>query len=151
QPTYKEGPSSEDDEEQDFGGGFNDDEEEEDVEPDPPTRKPTAIVTLKVGDALKRQQENSEQFSAYRRTTRRNRGASEDIFALTNSGRHMETVHRQTHSPEAETALPNRRASRETRALKQVTTQQEGGVNNDTQNKYSKPEEYEIDETTTEI
>ena len=148
QPIYKEGPSSEEDGEQDFGG---DDEEEEDIEPDSPTRKPTAIVTLKIGDALKRQQENPEQFSAWRRTTRRNRGASEDIFALTNSGRHMETVHRQTRSPEAETALPNRRASRETRGFKQVTTQQEGGVDNDTHNNYSKTEEYEIDETTTEI
>ena len=154
QPVYKEGPSSEDDEEQDLGGGFDEDEEEEeqDVEPDPPAKKPkSTIVTLKIGNALKRQQDSPEQFSAHRRTTRRNRGASEDIFALTNSGRHMETVHRQTRSPEADIALPNRRASRETRASKQVPAQQEGGVNNDTQNNYSKTEEYEIDETTTEI
>ncbi|KAJ5744068.1 hypothetical protein N7533_008938 [Penicillium manginii] len=53
-----------------------------------------------------------EALQPTRRTTRRTRGASEDIYALTNSGRHMETVERGTISPEAEGLRRNSRGRR---------------------------------------
>lgn len=84
--TYEE-PS---DEEQSFG------DEEDGDEPEissPPPKKAT-VVTLKV-----RPEALSDLTT--RRVTRQTRGASEDMYALTNSGHHMETVERGTMSPEA--------------------------------------------------
>lgn len=138
-PVYREGASSSDDEEQENGV----DEEEEPAEPSPPAKKQkSTVVTLKVGDALKRQYLIQQQQMANRRTTRRTRGASEDIFALTNSGRNMETIQRATRSPEAEAVQPTRRGSRETRDSKNFIVEEEEN---------EKPTEEEIDETTTDI
>ncbi|KAE8408794.1 hypothetical protein BDV37DRAFT_278799 [Aspergillus pseudonomiae] len=111
----------------------DDDNETEDTSP---KKRKTAVVTLKLGDALKRQ---PQQDQGSRRVTRRTRGASEDIYALTNSGRHVETVERGTHSPEAEVIRPNRRGSRSSKQVPTVMEEDE-----DTQ---EKQEEY-IEETT---
>ncbi|KAF5863427.1 hypothetical protein ETB97_010189 [Aspergillus alliaceus] len=116
-----------------------DDENDEESELPSPKKRKSAVVTLKLGDALKRQ---PQQDQANRRVTRRTRGASEDIYALTNSGRHVETVERGTHSPEAEIIRPNRRGSR---SLKQVPV-----VMEEEEETQEKQEEY-IEETTTEI
>ncbi|OJJ31837.1 hypothetical protein ASPWEDRAFT_53635 [Aspergillus wentii DTO 134E9] len=117
-------------------------DEEDQVRPvSPQKNRKSTVITLKVGNALKRQQ--APDFSGNRRMTRRTRDPSEDIYALTNSGRHAETVHCGTHSPEAEAIQPNRRGSR---ASKNVIPEEE---ENDTQ-----PNEDEVDvvdETTMEI
>lgn len=85
-----------------------DDEDNEHITNSPPKRKRT-VVKLKLRPEILSQPD----LLANRRTTRRNRGASEDIYALTNSGRHMETVERGTMSPEAEVKRQGSRASRE--------------------------------------
>ncbi|PIG69067.1 AAA family ATPase [Aspergillus arachidicola] len=126
-PLYNEADSS----------SIEDDDSES--EQTSPKKRKTAVVTLKLGDALKRQ---PQQDQGNRRVTRRTRGASEDIYALTNSGRHVETVERGTHSPEAEVIRPNRRGSR---SSKQVPT-----VMEEDEETQEKQEEY-IEETTTEI
>lgn len=131
-PVYDEGASTSE-EEQGNGDG---DEDEEEPSPPPKKRKST-IITLKIPNTHKMQQ----ALEPNRRITRRTRGASEDIYALTNSGRHMEAVGRATHSPEADEPLQKRRASRETRALKNVAM-------GDTV--VEKAEEYEVDETMTD-
>jgi hypothetical protein len=115
-----------------------DDDDDEVGESSPPKKRRTAVVTLKVGEALRLHPQADQ---GNRRVTRRTRGSSEDIYALTNSGRHVETVERGTHSPEAEMLRRNRRGSR---ASKQVPVVEE---EDETQ---EKQEEY-IDETTTEI
>lgn len=95
-PLYEE-PGSEEDE-------LLDDEIEDDDEPDPaPPPKKRKIVTLKLRPEL------LQTPLAPRRITRATRDASEDIYALTNSGRHMQTVQRGTLSPEPQ---PPTRASR---------------------------------------
>jgi hypothetical protein len=99
-PLYEE-PS---DEEDSLGDDEDEDEEPEAVPPDPHKR---TIVKLKVRPEILQE----AQFSS-KRTTRRTRGASEDIYALTNSGRHMETVERGTLSPEAQPGRGSRRSSR---------------------------------------
>ena len=134
-PAYNENASTSEDE---LGiGADDDDEEEEDLNPPQKKRKST-IVTLKIPNTDKMLQ----ALEPNRRTTRRTRGASEDIYALTNSGRHMEAVGRATHSPEADEPLQKRRASRETRASKNVVT-------GDTI--VEKTGEYEVDETMTDF
>ncbi|KAL4883642.1 hypothetical protein BJY04DRAFT_226375 [Aspergillus karnatakaensis] len=85
-------------------------DEDEDVAP-----SPKKVVKLKVGNVLKKQ--GLSDFSGVRRTTRRTRDPSEDILALTNSGRHVETVERGTHSPEAERT---RRSSRGAKRIPEV-------------------------------
>ena len=132
-PTYNEDETSsiEDDPDEDADG---------DSEPIPssPRKRKSAVVTLKVGDALKRQPPEDHQL-AHRRITRRTRGASEDIYALTNSGRHMETVERATLSPDADADMP-RRGRRGSRASKR------------TPGFAAKPDDLDvIDETTMEI
>ncbi|KAE8144270.1 hypothetical protein BDV25DRAFT_167233 [Aspergillus avenaceus] len=110
------------------------DEDDEMNEPPPPKGRKSAVVKLKVGEALK----HSPPLDPNRRVTRRTRGASEDIYALTNSGRHVQTVERGTHSPEAEKVPLTRRGSR---ASKQVPVIEEEDET------IEKQEEY-IDETT---
>lgn len=84
----------------------DDEDEGEDFSPQP---RKSAIVKLKIRPEVLQE----PQFNPGRRTTRRTRGASEDIYALTNSGRHMETIERGTLSPEAEdTRRDTRRGSR---------------------------------------
>jgi hypothetical protein len=102
-PVYNEGDSNSD--EDDFG-------EADDSEPTrSPKKRKSTVVTLKV-NALKRQPFPESG----RRMTRRTRDPSEDIVALTNSGRHMELVERGTHSPEME-ARRSRRGSRASKRL----------------------------------
>ncbi|EAW20078.1 chromatin segregase YTA7 [Aspergillus fischeri NRRL 181] len=102
-PVYNEGDSSSVDD--DFG-------EPDDSEPTrSPKKRKSTVVTLKV-NALKRQ----PLPESGRRMTRRTRDPSEDIVALTNSGRHMELVERGTHSPEME-ARRSRRGSRASKRL----------------------------------
>lgn len=69
----------------------NDEDEELPEEPSPKKRK-TSIVKLKVNPEFLAR---PELFTT-RRTTRHNRLPSEDIYALTNSGRHMQTIQRGT-------------------------------------------------------
>lgn len=99
-PIYDEGDS------ESIDGDENDDDEEEVVDP-----SPKKVVKLKVGDGLKRQA-LQEIYSGTRRTTRRTRDPSEDIYALTNSGRHAQTVQRGTHSPEADRGRRSSRGSK---------------------------------------
>lgn len=106
-PVYNEGESSSfDDREED---DEDEDEEESAVIKHSPGSKRSNVITLKVGKALK-SQFGSEPFQSSRRSTRHNRDPSEDIYALTNSGRHVETVERGTHSPEAQISRPRRGA-----------------------------------------
>ncbi|PYI19175.1 AAA-domain-containing protein [Aspergillus violaceofuscus CBS 115571] len=135
-PVYNEGDTSsiEDD-------TPNDDEA--DVQTSPKKRKST-VVKLKVGNALKRQaQAPLDNFQGTRRVTRRTRDPSEDIYALTNSGRHMETVERGTQSPEMESRL--RRGSRASKRIPVLDEEEEG------ESQTKQEEEEVIDETTNEI
>lgn len=150
-PAYNEGPTSSDDDEQENDIDAHGEEDEE--EPDLPAKKQkSTVLTLKLPPAALRRQTEilQQQNGGNRRITRRMRAESEEIIALTNSGRHVETVQRATRSPEAGAPLA-RRPSRETRGLKQVIVEEEeedttmGNHNND------KTEEYVVDETTTEI
>jgi SpoVK/Ycf46/Vps4 family AAA+-type ATPase len=124
-PIYNEGSDSIEDEEE---------EDEEDVVP-----SPKKLVKLKV-NALKRQT-FSDNHTGTRRTTRRNRDPSEDIYALTNSGRHVQTVQKGTHSPEAERG---RRSSRGSKRAPEVK-----GEADEADAKMEDPEV--IEETLTEI
>ncbi|KAJ5612627.1 AAA family ATPase [Penicillium lagena] len=105
QLVYAE-PSS-DDEDEAKDEDEDEDEDEEDADASPPQKK-SKVISLKVPP---------EAFDN-RRITRRHRGPSEDMYALTNSGHHMETIRRGTRSPE--TALPPRHGSRSNRAVKQL-------------------------------
>ncbi|KAJ5491520.1 Tat-binding [Penicillium diatomitis] len=104
--TYQE-PSDEE--------SFGDDEDGEPPEVSSPPYKKKTVVKLKLPPEILAQPE-----LITRRTTRRTRGASEDMYALTNSGHHMETVERGTQSPE--TAAQRRRNSR---GFKQPVIQEE--------------------------
>ncbi|KAJ6013996.1 Tat-binding [Penicillium herquei] len=84
-PTYEEGPSDAD---EDL------DAEGETVDETSPKKK-SSMVTLRLPPAVLSQ----PAFTSTRRTTRRTRDVSEDIVALTNSGRHIQTVERGTRSP----------------------------------------------------
>lgn len=142
-PAYDEGPS---DEEQDNVEEEEEDEDDEDEqEPNPPQKRKSTIITLKLPNK-DRMREALEQSLGNRRITRRTRGASEDIFALTNSGRHAEAVQRATHSPEASEPLQNRRASRETRGLKNVVVGGHGSHISEEKSEYD-----EIDEAMADI
>ncbi|CRL29564.1 Bromodomain [Penicillium camemberti] len=104
-PHYEE-PDSEED-------PLNDDAENETR--DPAARKST-VIKLKL----------PPNYLAYsKRVTRRTRDASEDIYALTNSGRHIHTVERGTHTPEAEIPSPSRRVSRVDRMAKRTIIDEE--------------------------
>ncbi|KAJ5752398.1 hypothetical protein N7520_009315 [Penicillium odoratum] len=81
------------------------DDEDDELAPESPPKRKRTVVKLKLRPEILSQ--------ANRRTTRRTRGASEDIYALTNSGRHMETVERGTMTPEAEVQRHGSRAPRE--------------------------------------
>lgn len=128
-PVYNEEESS----------SVEDEADGDDMEPaSPPKKRRSTVVRLKVGDALKRQPPVD---SGNRRMTRRTRGASEDIYALTNSGRHMEMVERATRSPEAEAVRRPRRGSQPKKQPPVVEEEEES---------QTKQEEY-IDETTMEV
>lgn len=144
-PQYNEGPSSSDEaEEQQENGTGGHDEDEDELDP-PAKKQKSTVIRLKI-PALKRQYEMMQQSQPNRRITRRMRAESEEIYALTNSGRHVETVERATRSPEADAPLANRRPSRETRAAKHVILEEE--EENITVNNNAKADEYVVDETT---
>ncbi|KAJ5658117.1 uncharacterized protein N7484_001766 [Penicillium longicatenatum] len=84
-----------------------DDEDDEAIKSPPKTKR--TVVKLKLRPEILSQPD----LLVNRRTTRRTRGASEDIYALTNSGRHMETVERGTASPDPEVRRQGSRAPRE--------------------------------------
>lgn len=87
-PHYEEPDSNEELLNED---GDNEDGEEE-LQASPPRK--SAVIKLKL----------PPKYLAYsKRVTRHTRDASEDIYALTNSGRHMHTVERGTRSPDADT------------------------------------------------
>ncbi|CAG8376137.1 unnamed protein product [Penicillium salamii] len=101
-PTYEE-PDSEE---------VIDDDEEVTRAPSP--RRSTILKLRVPRHALEQQQQQPSQYLEFRRhVTRHTREPSEDIYALTNSGRHMETVQRGTVSPPAD--VPSRRTSRTNR------------------------------------
>ncbi|KAJ5313856.1 CAZyme family CE10 [Penicillium atrosanguineum] len=99
-PLYEE-PS--DDEETPAG----DEDEDSKSAMVPPSPLKSTIVKLKIPRAVL---QDAQLYS--RRITRRTRGASEDMYALTNSGHHMQTVERGTLSPEAQIGHGTRRSSR---------------------------------------
>ncbi|KAJ9225311.1 hypothetical protein DTO169C6_2341 [Paecilomyces variotii] len=101
-PVYNEGESSSFDEGAEDEENEDDDEDQSPVKKPPPRSKRSNVIKLKVGSALK-SQFGAQAFQSSRRSTRHNRDPSEDIYALTNSGRHVQTVERGTHSPEAPT------------------------------------------------
>lgn len=74
------------------------------------TPSPKKVVKLKV-NGLKRQAQ-ADGYTGPRRMTRRTRDPSEDIFALTNSGRHAQIAQQGTHSPEADRGRRSSRASK---------------------------------------
>ncbi|KAJ5936398.1 Tat-binding [Penicillium verhagenii] len=104
-PLYEE-PDSEED-----PSAVDDDGDDEDEEPiiKAPVKKTRTIVKLKLRPEILSQPE----LLGNRRTTRRTRDPSEDIYALTNSGRHMEAVERGTKSPETAVKRQGSRAPRE--------------------------------------
>ncbi|KAJ5242501.1 uncharacterized protein N7469_000828 [Penicillium citrinum] len=120
EPSDEEEPIEDEDEDQDADADADADVDvDADEEDDHASPKKSAIVTLKLNPEILQQ----PQFMPGRRTTRRTRGASEDIYALTNSGRHMETVRRGTLSPEVESSRQNprgRRSSKQPAALSEV-------------------------------
>ena len=76
-------------------------EEEEKVEDSEPTSPPKKIVKLKVPN-LKRQISTdvpNDNFPVTRRSSRHTRNTSDDVFALSNSGRHVETVRQGSREP----------------------------------------------------
>jgi hypothetical protein len=83
-------------------------EDDGDETQSPPPRKSNVLKLRVPRRAL--QQQPAQYLEYQKRVTRHTRDPSEDIYALTNSGRHMETVQRGTVSPEAD--IPARRASR---------------------------------------
>lgn len=100
-PVYREDDSNSDEDNVDDKnhGDIADEvkDETENMKAAPRTRKST-LVKLKIGPPAKGQSDAANL--ATRRTTRHTRDPSEDIYALTNSGRHVETVERGTRSPE---------------------------------------------------
>lgn len=95
-PVYKEESDEDENEGQESDDGNA--EADEDSKPQTQTKK-SNIITLKVGGALKRQF-GSDTGPTTRRITRQRRGASEELYALTSSGRHVETVGRASHTPQ---------------------------------------------------
>ena len=88
----------------------DDAEDDEDTRPAPASRnRKSALVTLKVGDALKYIPGTN------RRSTRQTRRSSGDMHALTNSGNHVDNVGHAAHTPGAESEQVSRRGSRSTR------------------------------------
>ncbi|PWY72513.1 AAA-domain-containing protein [Aspergillus sclerotioniger CBS 115572] len=130
-PIYNEGESS----------SIEDDTNDENMARTPPPKRKSTVVTLKVGNALKRQAP-LENFPGPRRVTRRTRDPSEDFHALTTSGRHIETVERRaTYSPE----MDRRRGSRGSKRAPVLEEEEEEEMQ-------PKQEDDEmIDETTMEV
>jgi hypothetical protein len=98
-PQYKEEDSAVEDDAEAIESEKekDEDDEEENTKPQPqPRTRKSNVITLK----LPRRQPTPDAYQGTRRSTRHHRELSEDIYALTNSGRHVETVERATHSPE---------------------------------------------------
>ncbi|KAL2824521.1 hypothetical protein BDW59DRAFT_147457 [Aspergillus cavernicola] len=95
-PVYNEGDSS----------SLENDEEADEM-PSPTKKQKSTVVKLRVGKHA-----FSNNLTGPRRMTRRTRDPSEDIYALTNSGRHIETITRGTRSPEVERGRRSSRGSK---------------------------------------
>ncbi|KAH8701142.1 putative AAA family ATPase [Talaromyces proteolyticus] len=110
-PVYKEDDSEDEKElddasdqgakEEDDGDGEREQEEHEEVPIEAPSRRTRRnVITLKVGRSLKRLP-TPDLHRETRRSTRHHRDPSEDIYALTNSGRHVETVEHGIPNPDS--------------------------------------------------
>jgi hypothetical protein len=104
-PVYKEDDSNSDDD-----NGVEEDEAEDGLEEvkSPRRTRRSNVITLKIGRGTKRQPTPDVLQQGTRRSTRHTRDRSEDIYALTNSGRHVETIERGTRSPEIQPLQPRR-------------------------------------------
>ncbi|EEA22244.1 AAA family ATPase, putative [Talaromyces marneffei ATCC 18224] len=124
-PLYKEDSDdeeqSEEEEEED-----EDDDEEKETKPPPKTRR--NVITLKLGQAAKKQAALDEN-QRTRRSTRHNRDPSEDIYALTNSGRHVETIEEGVVAA-AQAPRSTRRASKTVAGATPIEEEDENGSNN---------------------
>ncbi|KAJ5082025.1 hypothetical protein N7532_011068 [Penicillium argentinense] len=110
QPKYEERS----DEEEFSGDNEEEDDDKMNVDSSPLASKASKVVTLKL------EPEILSQFPVTRRVTRATRDASEDIVALTNSGRHMEYVERGTVSPAQEQVRRNSRKSSKQPVLSEI-------------------------------
>lgn len=137
-PVYKEDSDEEnveDEEEEDD----NEEEDEEETSKPPPRSN---VITLKI-----RKQPLSDANQRTRRSTRHNRDLSEDIYALTNSGRHVQTVERGTPAPELQTTR-TRRASKTLATGRTIQEEDENdskSINDSTEIKASQLEVVESD------
>jgi ATPase family AAA domain-containing protein 2 len=104
-PVYKEDDSSNGEEDEEEEG----EEVEEQEAKTPPKSKNSNVITLKIGKGPKRLP-TSDVPPVTRRSTRHNRNPSEDIYALTNSGRHIQTIERGTRSPDVQQYRTRRRS-----------------------------------------
>ncbi|OJJ46286.1 hypothetical protein ASPZODRAFT_67553 [Penicilliopsis zonata CBS 506.65] len=119
-PIYNDGDSSNVEEEP-----SNDDDGDELREDVSPRKRQSTVIKLKIGHGLGRQPPASSPSEAARpgrRMTRRTRDPSAEIYALTNSGRHVQTVEGGTHSPETHA---NRRLGRGSRDIKTTIAETE--------------------------
>lgn len=124
-PLYKEESDDEEqsEEEEEEEG---DDEDAEDTKPPPRQRR--TVITLKLGKAAKKQAMLDEN-QPTRRSTRHNRDPSEDIYALTNSGRHVETIEEGIITA-ANGPRNTRRASKTVASAAPIEEEDENGSSN---------------------
>lgn len=115
-PTYNESDSSES-----IHDGTDEGEAESQTDVSAQKQRKSTVVKLKLGNAISKRQLAPDITQGTRRSTRRTRDPSEDIYALTNSGRHMETVEKGTRSPEMQPP----RQRRETRFSRNVIEETE--------------------------
>jgi SpoVK/Ycf46/Vps4 family AAA+-type ATPase len=108
-PLYQE-PDSEED-------LAKDDSEDE---PRAPSPRKSTIVRLKLPPNF---------LAQTKRVTRHTRDGSEDIYALTNSGRHVQTIEQGTHSPDIET--PTHRVARVGRMVTRTIIEEEDDEDED--------------------
>lgn len=117
-PVYKE---DSDDEEQ------SDEDEQDEDDDEVPTKPPGKVITLKFGKAANKQA-MLDTNQRTRRSTRHNRDPSEDIYALTNSGRHAQTIEEGIIA--AAQGPRTRRASKTTTNAAPIEEEDENGSSN---------------------
>lgn len=100
-PVYKEDSDNEQESEEAEDKDDEDEEEEEVTAAKSHKRtRSSNVITLKIGKLLK-EEPTSDVHRETRRSTRHTRDKSEDIYALTNSGRHVETVEQGIPDPDS--------------------------------------------------
>jgi ATPase family AAA domain-containing protein 2 len=119
-PAYKEESDENAEEEEDDNDDEEEEDEEEEISKPPPRNRRSNVITLKIGKPSNRQP-TPDANSRTRRSTRHNRDPSEDIYALTNSGRHAQTVEQGNSAPEPRT----RRASKSVATAKAIQEEDE--------------------------